>query len=53
LLYRQISRTSAFEDSIDVRGGAAHLVIEVDAIRHQPAALREGTVGADRWELLF
>src|SRR5215467_3451870 len=53
LLHRQISRPGAFEDPIHVGGCAAHLVIEVDAIRHQPTALREATAVADRWELLF
>ena len=53
LLHGQISRLSAFEDPIDVRGCAAHLVIEVDAIRHQPTTLREVAAVADRWELLF
>src|SRR5215467_388874 len=53
LLHRQISRPGAFEDPIHVGGCAAHLVIEVDAIRHQPTALHEVTAVADRWKLLF
>src|SRR5262249_37929176 len=53
LLDRQISRFGAFEDAVDVRGGAFVLLDAVNPVGHQAAFRGKAAIRVDRREAKF